>query len=386
MQHRHSFLFAAALAAGLACAGTAIAATTYNAIDVGTFGSQTFATGLNNLGQVVGYGPSGSFITDANGTNFRTLTFGLGEGAKAFGINDAGQLVGQYFDNSTGNFLAFTTGANGTNAQPLNTLDGVFAAGYAINNDGQIAGYARRGTNQQVFTANANSTAAASYLSMPGGPLNAALAINSSGQLAGGVGVQVDGYNYVVQPFISGPNGSLPLSTFQTAGIYDVSIARGVNDAGWLVGTYTNMRNDQSFAFVAGPNGAAPVILPKMSNYGQRDIANDINNLGQIVGQGDAVAGGFTKRAFISDINSLTVTDLNTLLSAPLPEGVYLINAVGINDLGQIAVTGSDYHVYLLNPVAVPEASTVSFAFLGLAAGAFIARRHKATKGDPITA
>ena len=144
--------------------------------------------------------------------------------------------------------------------------------------------------------------------------------------MAGGAGVLVDGSNYVIKPFVSGADAGLPGSTAQVGGLYDISTAQGINDAGWLVGSYRNGNSGMSFAIVIGPDGAAPVILPKLHVNGQTDVAKDINNL------------------------------------------------------GQIAVTGSDSRIYLLNPVAVPEPSTVSFCLLGLAAGGLVARRHRKSR------
>ena len=103
-------------------------------------GFATFAQGINNAGQIVGYyngsgttGPHGFLYDGSN--NYITIDDPLGSslGQQAIGLNDAGDLVGVYYD-SSGNqhgYLARVVG-------PVFTTLAHAAAG--INNLGQIVG------------------------------------------------------------------------------------------------------------------------------------------------------------------------------------------------------------------------------------------------------
>ncbi len=71
---------------------------------------------------------------------------------------------------------------------------------------------------------------------------------------------------------------------------------------------------------------------------GGYSYASGINDAGQVVGWSYTAAGA--QHAFITGPNGVGMTDLNALVS--LPGGVVLTEATGINNLGQVAVTG--YH------------------------------------------
>ena len=113
-------------------------------------GNDTFATGINDSGQVVGESNSKidsqvfhAFITGPNGvgmTDLGTLDGGNGY-SSATGINDAGQVVG-YSSNAGGSSRAFVTGPNGVGMTDLGTLPGgSYSAATGINAAGQVVGY-----------------------------------------------------------------------------------------------------------------------------------------------------------------------------------------------------------------------------------------------------
>ena len=58
----------------------------------------------------------------------------------AFGINDAGQVVG-YSDTAGGTIHAFITGPDGMGMRDLGTLGGLAAMLTGINDAGQVVGY-----------------------------------------------------------------------------------------------------------------------------------------------------------------------------------------------------------------------------------------------------
>ena len=118
---------------------------------LGTLGggdySTSFADGINDAGQVVGYsytaeGAYHAFITGPNGVGMTDLGTLGGDNSSASGINDAGQVVGGSLT-AAGGGHAFITGPNGGGMIDLNSLvdlpEGVMLTGAVdINNNGQV--------------------------------------------------------------------------------------------------------------------------------------------------------------------------------------------------------------------------------------------------------
>jgi probable HAF family extracellular repeat protein len=113
--------------------------------DLGTLpgGGSSGAFGINDAGQVVGWSSSAAFadhafITGPNGVGMTDLGTLGGGTSQAFGINDAGQVVG------TSDGHAFITGPNGVGMTDLNSLLSqsggvVLTDARGINNHGQVA-------------------------------------------------------------------------------------------------------------------------------------------------------------------------------------------------------------------------------------------------------
>src|SRR3954447_14656730 len=102
------FILAAAFSAGLGFGTSASAQVTHSYVvdlssktvtDIGDLGgNSSYASGINDAGQVVGYsytagGTAHAFITGPNGMGMRDL--GTLGGPYVQGINDAGQVVGE---------------------------------------------------------------------------------------------------------------------------------------------------------------------------------------------------------------------------------------------------------------------------------------------------
>jgi len=106
--------------------------------------ASAMAFALNNTGRIVGegtwiFGGTRAFVTDTNGSAPSPLqTFG-GETGEAYGINDAGQIVGDV-EQSNGSQHPFLF--DGVSMFDLGTLGGVDATVFFINELGDIAGSA----------------------------------------------------------------------------------------------------------------------------------------------------------------------------------------------------------------------------------------------------
>lgn len=125
----------------------------YTIIDLGSLSSNSsYPSGVNNLGEVVGY-----FFTDtwqkrafmySAGTMIDLGTLG-GSEAWAYDINSAGQVVGEA-RTASGDWHAFLWDAT-NGMKDLGTLGGTTSVGYAVNELGQVAGYSTVGSVIHAF-------------------------------------------------------------------------------------------------------------------------------------------------------------------------------------------------------------------------------------------
>jgi len=110
--------------------------------------------------------------------------------------------------------------------------------------------------------------------------------------------------------------------------------ARGIDDAGDVVGWYYDTRGVQNGFLLSG--GRAFTIAFPGANY---TVLEGINNKHQIAGQYQDTSG--VLHGFIYDISAKTFREIK------VPGAVSFVQAWGINDMGQVAI-GSDvgYYVY----------------------------------------
>ncbi len=199
---------------------------------------------------------------------------GLGaDPVQAYGINDAGQIVGSSFGNPNNGLLwTPTSGAYVTAPLSLPKGPASYVVAFAINSLGQVVGADNGYPNAAIlWTPSGSVYGAPAHL-----PAGVAAAINTSGVI---VGVATGGGVPVYWTPVSGVY-TLP-TPLPLGGMTGLAPA-GINDAGVIVGGAV------IWVPTLGVYGA-PTLLP-MGNY-VSVAANGINAAGQIVGVGNAGAG-----------------------------------------------------------------------------------------------
>jgi probable HAF family extracellular repeat protein len=336
----------------------------YTVTDLGTLGgtSGTYAYGINDSGEVVGYsyttsGAQRAFLYN-NGTmqNLGALSGATGL-SEAQGINSSGAVVGTMV-NSTGTLRAFLY-ENGT-VHDLGSLGGAAgeSEGYAINGSFEVVGdssIASGGSHPFLYNNTMQDLGSLSTRSP-----NGALGINDSGEVVG--------YSYtasgVERAFLY--NGTMQ-DLGSLGGADGGSCAYGINNGGEVVGV-SDTSSDGSHAFLY-KNGTMQDLGTLIGVTGFSE-AEGINNSGEVVGWSDTThtAQSGVQDAFV-DMNG-KMTDLNIYL--PQFTGIHLDNATGVNDEGQIIVNGTDNGqdcAFLLTPNEAPGSAPDTGATLVLLLG-----------------
>lgn len=357
--------------------------------DLGTLGgTNSFSTGINASGQVVGQADTSSnsyaFRSEAKGGVLTSLgTFSRGSSSLATAINSTGQVAG-YATNSSGNYLAFRTTANGTinSAANLGTLSGgTESLAYGINDDGQVVGSSDTTINvtdssgntvvllvNHAFRTAANSSiSSVSDLGTLGGYYSIAYSINAGGQAVGQANIRAsDGGDGPGHAFRTSAAGVM--SDLGTLGGY-YSAAYGINARGQAVGqSATTSGGNTDHAFRTAANSAINPLTDDLGTLGGAySIAYAINSNGWVVGQAGTIGGA--DHAFLYTGNG-PMLDLNSLISPS--SGWTLLDATDINDNGQIVGRGylatdpSVCHAFLLTVNTIPEPSTLSLFTAGV--------------------
>ncbi len=348
-----SLSLTALVVTGLATSQSVTAASLYSVTDLSTLPGFQYssASDINERGLVVGsafsnnaFGEFRAFLWD-NGvlTNLGTLP-GYTASSTATGINDLGQVVGSALDripSRAGSYSRAFLWSADNGMINLGTFGGYSSGANAINNLGQVVGASDpvMGSGRAFRTApNSRINPATDDLgTLPNNSgFSGASDINNLGQVVG---------------YISTGNGGAFLwenGVITNLG-FDSAIA--INDLGQIVGS-------EAGVFTAGvlwENG----VITNLGTLGGGGSATDINNLGQIVG-GTSTTRGFHAYLWENGV----ISDLNDLI--PADSGWELASASAINDRGQIVGEGTingERRAYLLTPVPettpVPEPSGV---------------------------
>lgn len=300
------------------------------------FGSDTFASGVNASGVIVGT----SYV---NGQAHGTVWSGsgsadLGAGIFATGINDAGVVIG-------GNGHAFVF-ANGV-YQDLGVLQaGGWSSASGINQNGSVVGDASVGSGFHgfIWTAGTGMLAVGDL----GGGNSHATGINNSGAVVG-TATLASGYEHA---FLAIGASMTDLGTLGGGS----SFAYSINTSGTVVGYswLASGQNPHAFVYANGSMLDLNSLLASGSGW-ELTEAYGINDAGQITGSG--LFNGQVS-AFRLDPNSSTIQGV-----AAVPEaGTTMLVAIGL----ALLIIGRRQHVVLK---LLPQRALVKFPYARLGHG-----------------
>jgi len=311
-----------------------LCAQSYTATELYGTLNETYATGINDSGMVVGY--SGIARTDAllwspNGSRQVLGTLG-GKYAQALAINNLGQVVGWSSLAGNSSYHAFLW----TQAGGMQDL-GFEVSPNAINDNTEIVGYYE--PVQNVWHAFLWTQAGGLQdLGTLGGTNSQAYGINAAGHVTGSA-EGADGTNHAFLWTAQGGMQELvPGETFPSGGA-------AINDSDQVVGTLLNSQDNENHAFLWSQ---ATGMQDLGTIRGGWSGASAINNSGDVVG--DAGKPGNYRHCNCFSVVWPQGGALEKLVPPLVPKGLALSKgATGINSSGQVAANGV-HEPFLLTP------------------------------------
>jgi len=346
-----SLILLMAMISVLGTTSTSLAVSMYSMeVISSSYGNYSYGR-LNDSGQVVGsFYPSGDGVHAFYWEKGNITDLGTGY---LRDINNSGQAAGVLINGTTHQGVLWENGN-------ITYLDGSWSSPYSINNSGQIVGSSNiDGFGAATIWENGIAKEILPESYDGDNHDSAAVDINDSGRIA-----IVNNYGSFLNTILW-ENDSLIAE-------YPVISPMAINNNGAVVGSY----DDSVIPLVIREDGVitefttVPWSDPWADPYQYWGIAAAINDLGQIVGAAE-------NRAVLWENN--VPYDLKDLIIGS--DGWRFVNAVDINEKGQIIVTGilnGDTRVRmvaLLTPV--PEPSTMLLLGLGLVGLAGVRRKFQ---------
>lgn len=227
------------------------------------------ANGINDLHQVVGVSATNRGFVYSNGVRTDLGDLGYGGDVVAYGINDAGQVVGSAFNGTVMNAFLYANGV----MQELAPAGALFAAAYDINSVGVAVGVADN--IAVMFTGGV-----ATRLGTLGGSSSVAWRINEASYAVGYAYLAGNARRHAAAFF----NGA---AVDLTPGFDGDTFAYGINDVGQIVGTASPVNGTQ-FAFVLTEG-----VLLDLNTQIDPGLGWQLTNSGGINDRGEIAGAGF---------------------------------------------------------------------------------------------
>jgi probable HAF family extracellular repeat protein len=301
----------------------------YTVTELGPATEHIDAYGINNAGQVVGQWGNHGFLWDHGAvTDLGTLPGGMY--SLAYAINNLGQVAG-YADSPVSYARAFVWDQGVMT--DLGTLGGLRSFAWGINDAGQVVGDSdptdQYGPTHAFLWENGNMT----DLGTLGGGGSFANGINNAGDVVGGAALangRTHAFRY--HDGVKADLGAPPGNTYTTA--------YAINQAGQIVGTAEFNDDPPPYNYEHAMLWQDGTMTDLGTLGGPSSDARAINDAGDVVGgsQLPGSPGSYPSVGFL--YHHGVMTDLNTLLVPG--SGLTITSARGINDAGQIIGFGED--------------------------------------------
>lgn len=305
--------------------------------------SNTLVYSINNAGQIVGsyfvYDPSTGYSThgfyrDPSTGNYSTIDFAGNPASttQATGINDLGQIVGSYYSNTGEHgFLRSAAGQYTTIDAPHEMPGFAFTVVNAVNNFGQIAGYyygtsaASSTVSEHGFLRNPDGTFTVVDYPATGGavPFTSITGLNDLGQMVGLTSTPT------YRGFLTDASGQFTPVDYPSTTSYFFSTPWDIDGAGEMVGTYRDGTGLHGFT----AQETAPA-LPAAPTGGRQslDPAAGLRRLQSALCIRDKVESFFDDAAPVGGLSAIAEASAHVDLITT--DAVPFIGLVGLEALG----------------------------------------------------
>ncbi len=261
----------------------------------------------------------------------------------ASGINDVGQIVGQYSDSSGATYGFLYSGGTYT---PLDAPLGMYTSAWGINDAGDVAGqYIDNNNNLFGFLYGyiVSPVQSSPYITFTLGANGSELFGVSDGP--GLVGQYKDSNNTSHTIILGYALNPTPIMLSDPFG-FNGTFAYGINNVDQVVGYYADL-NNKSHGFLYSGGTYTTIDDPLATNG---TFAYGINDFGQIVGT--YIDSNSKPHGFLYSGGTYTTIDD--------PLGTYGTTPYGINDAGQIVGQYTDTNTFTHGFLATPPTSPTS--------------------------
>ncbi len=222
-------------------------------------GFQGYAIGINDVGQIVGMNTNGHAFLYSNGQMQDLGTLPGCTVSTGFSVNISGQVVGVSQSSNGLSSQAFLY--SGGQMQAIGTLGGTYSWAYGINNAGQIVG--QNSTASGYLHAFLYSGGQMQDIDTIGSEDSCAYGINSEGQVVGEVAHPFFGTEYTFHAFLYSNGTMTDLNTLiASSSGWTLIQANAINDEGQIVGIGTNPAGQEdAFLLTPTPEPATLTLL-----------------------------------------------------------------------------------------------------------------------------